>query len=46
MKLDTQEIVRESMDIINGNIKKGRVPEKWDGKTAERVVNIFKETLK
>ena len=27
--------------LINGDWKKGEIPEKWDGKTAERIVNIL-----
>ncbi|MFT4805295.1 MAG: UDP-N-acetylglucosamine 2-epimerase (non-hydrolyzing), partial [Psychroserpens sp.] len=25
-------------DIIQGNWKKGRIPEKWDGKTSKRII--------
>jgi UDP-N-acetylglucosamine 2-epimerase (non-hydrolysing) len=27
--------------LFSGNWKKGRIPEKWDGKTAERIVDIL-----
>jgi len=27
--------------LFSGNWKKGAIPEKWDGKTAERIVNIL-----
>jgi UDP-N-acetylglucosamine 2-epimerase (non-hydrolysing) len=43
VKLDTEEIIRESMEIIEGRVKRGKVPEKWDGKTSERIVEIFKQ---
>jgi len=32
-----------SMDILNGKIKKGIIPELWDGKTAERIVKVIVE---
>jgi len=31
--------------ILNGAKKKGIIPELWDGKTANRVVNIILEKL-
>ncbi len=29
--------------LVNGNWKKGDIPEKWDGKTAERIVEILQQ---
>ena len=29
------------MQILSGNAKKGSIPEKWDGKAAERIVKIL-----
>ncbi|MCK4312589.1 MAG: UDP-N-acetylglucosamine 2-epimerase (non-hydrolyzing) [Candidatus Cloacimonetes bacterium] len=43
VKLETEDIVREAHYILKGNIKKGKVPKYWDGKTAERIVKIFRE---
>ena len=34
-----------SIDIINGKVKKGTIPELWDGKTAERIVKILMDKL-
>ena len=34
-------IIKESLKILDGNTKNGRVPELWDGKTAERIVKII-----
>lgn len=34
-----------SLDILNGNKKKGKIPEKWDGKTAERICEIIAANL-
>jgi UDP-N-acetylglucosamine 2-epimerase (non-hydrolysing) len=45
VKLETEEIIREAEEILQGNIKKGKVPKYWDGKTAERIVRIFREKI-
>lgn len=36
-----KNIVPFMQKLINGDWKKGEIPEKWDGKTAERIVNIL-----
>ena len=38
---DTQRIIEEAFRIIDGNGKRGSCPELWDGKAAERIVNIL-----
>jgi len=38
---DTQTIVEEALKILEGKGKKGNRPDLWDGKTAERVVEIL-----
>jgi UDP-N-acetylglucosamine 2-epimerase (non-hydrolysing) len=38
---DKQKIVQESNNILNGKRKKGNLPEKWDGKAAERIVAVL-----
>jgi UDP-N-acetylglucosamine 2-epimerase (non-hydrolysing) len=38
---DKQKILDESEKIIRGNGKSGKIPEFWDGKAAERIVNIL-----
>jgi len=43
VKLETEDIIKEANEILNGNIKQGRIPKYWDGKTAERIVKIFRE---
>ncbi len=38
---DTQKIIDEAFKILDGKKKQGKVYELWDGKTAQRVVNII-----
>ena len=41
---DTQRIVEEAGKILNGTGKTGNCPELWDGKAAERIVEILART--
>lgn len=36
-----ERIVREARKIMGGDIKRGRVPELWDGHAAERIMEII-----
>ena len=38
---DHAKIAREASDILAGKAKTGRVPELWDGKAAQRIVEII-----
>jgi len=38
---DTDLVISEAKKVINGEAKKGRIPELWDGKAAERIVSII-----
>lgn len=38
---EPQKIVREAFRILDGKGKKRRCPELWDGKTAERIVEVL-----
>jgi len=40
---DTQKIVEETFKILEGRGKKAKIPEYWDGKTAERIIKILVE---
>ena len=42
---DLKVVEETSLDILKGNIKKGSVPELWDGKAAERIAEILMEKL-
>jgi len=35
------KILRHALAVLNGNVPPGKVPEKWDGKAAERIVRIL-----
>ncbi len=37
----SQKLVEEAYKILDGKGKKGNCPELWDGKTAERIINIL-----
>ena len=38
---DPDRIVSETHRILNGEVKRGKVPELWDGRTAERIVDVI-----
>ncbi len=38
---NTDRVVTEARKILHGDLKKGSIPELWDGKAAERIVNIL-----
>ena len=41
MGTDLAMVEKEAEQVLSGNIKRGRIPEYWDGKTAERIVEII-----
>jgi UDP-N-acetylglucosamine 2-epimerase (non-hydrolysing) len=45
VKLETKEIIKEANLILKRNTKKGKIPEYWDGHTAERIVDIFRKNM-
>ena len=38
---DTSSVLNTFNDVINGKIKKGTIPPKWDGNAGERIVKII-----
>ncbi len=38
---DMSKVKKIVLNILNGNIKKGRIPEYWDGKASKRIVKIL-----
>jgi UDP-N-acetylglucosamine 2-epimerase (non-hydrolysing) len=40
--LDEERIVAEALHIVAGRSKKGGIPEGWDGRAAERIVQVFR----
>lgn len=40
---DLDKAVEAALEVLNGKIKKGSIPELWDGKAAERIVKIITE---
>jgi len=40
-----KKIIEESFKILNGQVKKAKIPELWDGKAAERIVTILRNNL-
>ena len=42
---DPRNFVASAMKILNGEVKYGSIPEKWDGKAAERIVNSIESVF-
>jgi len=38
---DLMKVEQAALHVINGKIKSGRIPELWDGKTSERIIDIL-----
>lgn len=43
---DESEVIDAALNVLNGKIKRGLIPEKWDGRTAERIVAHLDEIFK
>ncbi|WP_189702653.1 non-hydrolyzing UDP-N-acetylglucosamine 2-epimerase [Subsaximicrobium wynnwilliamsii] len=41
LNLDKDKIVAHIDSILNGNYKKGKVPELWDGKATKRILSVI-----
>ncbi len=42
---DPQKILTRTVAILDGDVKKGKIPEYWDGHTAERLVAVLRRML-
>ena len=42
---DPEKIVAEALSILDGPPRKGRIPEGWDGRAAERIADVLDRTL-
>jgi len=42
---DTQKIIAYARQILDGKWKKGKVPELWDGHTAQRIIEVLEKEL-
>jgi UDP-N-acetylglucosamine 2-epimerase (non-hydrolysing) len=42
---DPERIRTEALKVLDGQGKKGRIPEKWDGKSAERIADLYARFL-
>ncbi len=43
--MDPKTIVETTQTVLEGKYKQGRVPDLWDGHTAERIVEVLREQL-
>lgn len=41
---DAEQLKKALHDMMNGNWKKCSLPDRWDGRTAERIVHILRDT--
>ena len=42
---DTALLRREIRTVLDGTGKAGRIPERWDGRAAERIVDVLERDL-
>ncbi len=42
---DANLVVQRGREILNGNIKRGKIPDLWDGRTADRIAEILSARL-
>jgi UDP-N-acetylglucosamine 2-epimerase (non-hydrolysing) len=42
---DTEKIIAAYRNVINGNWRKPQIPPLWDGRAAERIVNVLEQKL-
>ena len=42
---DAEQLEKVMHDLLDGNWKKGSLPDRWDGRTAERIVQILRDAV-
>jgi UDP-N-acetylglucosamine 2-epimerase (non-hydrolysing) len=42
---DLEKVAEAALRVLNGDRKKGSIPELWDGKAAERIAQILHDTI-
>ena len=42
---DAEQLKKAMRDLLDGNWKKCSLPDRWDGRTAERIVQILRDTV-
>lgn len=42
---DAEQLKKAMHDLLDGNWKKGSLPDRWDGRTAERIVQILRDAV-
>ena len=42
---DPERVKREAAQILEGRGKKGRLPDLWDGRTADRIADLYERVL-
>lgn len=41
-----ERVIEEAQKVLGGRAKQGRIPERWDGRAALRIADIFERVLK
>jgi UDP-N-acetylglucosamine 2-epimerase (non-hydrolysing) len=42
---ELEAVEKAAIEVLEGHIKEGTIPEKWDGHTAERIVDIIENSF-